>query len=181
MKMPDEFASPDHIVSFTGYRPMKLPNNGSKEVQIELYKLLKKEISEQLLKGHTTYINGCMAGWDILAGEAVINLRDSHPELKCITVAPFRKSFFSGSAWTKEWKGRALEVYRKSNLAFALSEDYRPGIYYARNRFLVDHSHLLICYYDGKSGGTQYTVNYATVQNLQIINLADKLNGGKRI
>lgn len=159
-------------VAFTGYRPQKLPQRGNKEVQEELSIRLQAAIVDSLGRGYMTFLNGCMAGWDILAAESVLTLKPLYPQIICATVAPFRKSFFAGNNWTPEWKARALKVYQQSDIAFSLSENYARGVYYARDRFLIDHSSLVICFYDGKPGGTKYTVDYAKTQNREIINLA---------
>ena len=41
-----------------------------------------------------------------------------------------------------------------------------------RNRYLVDHGCVCVCYLTGDSGGTAYTVRYAEKQGLEIINIA---------
>lgn len=48
---------------------------------------------------------------------------------------------------------------------------YCKQAFHIRNRYMVDHSSRLICYYDGQLGGTDYTVNYARKKGLDIINL----------
>lgn len=40
------------------------------------------KILDAVKAGYTSFINGCMAGWDILAAEAVLQLRTSHSEIK---------------------------------------------------------------------------------------------------
>ena len=40
-----------------------------------------------------------------------------------------------------------------------------------RNRYLVDHANFLIAVYDGKPGGTQYTVEYARKKGLEIVQI----------
>ena len=46
------------------------------------------------------------------------------------------------------------------------------GCMYKRNRHLVDHSGICVCYLTKDSGGTAYTVRYARTHGLEIINLA---------
>ena len=53
------------------------------------------------------------------------------------------------------------------------SRNYHAGCFAARNRFMVDASSRLICYYDGRSGGTAQTVHMAEQSGLKIVNLAD--------
>lgn len=53
------------------------------------------------------------------------------------------------------------------------SEEYTRGCMHKRNRYLVDHSSICICYLTEDHGGTAYTVKYADKRHLQIINLAN--------
>ena len=134
--------------------------------------MLKRTITDSYAKGYRIFIHGMMAGWDVLAAEAVLELRSDLAGLCCISVAPFMRKYFANSNWTPEWKARALQVYKQSDYAFALSEKYQSGTYHTRNEYLVDHASLLIAYYDGKPGGTQYTCSYAKNKGLNIINIA---------
>jgi uncharacterized phage-like protein YoqJ len=53
-----------------------------------------------------------------------------------------------------------------------LSESYYTRCYLERDEFMVDHSNLLIAYYDGREkGGTYYTVKKATNQGIRVVNL----------
>ena len=44
---------------------------------------------------------------------------------------------------------------------------------HVRNRHLVDHSSLCISCLTQPTGGTAYTVDYATAQGLEVVNLGD--------
>ena len=52
------------------------------------------------------------------------------------------------------------------------SQEYTKGCMHKRNRHLVDHSSVCVCYLTKKDGGTAYTVDYAERQGLEVINLA---------
>ena len=162
----------EQTAAFSGYRPQKLPEFCTTGVQIELSQLLKNQIHKSYSKGYRVFLNGMMSGWDIIAAEAVLSLRDSYADLYCVSIAPFQKSYFANANWTQEWKSRALQVYYQSDHAFFLSEHYRSGTYYTRNRYLVEHASLLIAYYDGQPGGTRYTCEYAAKMGLNIVNIA---------
>ncbi len=41
-----------------------------------------------------------------------------------------------------------------------------------RNRYLVDHSSLCVCFLEDRRGGTLYTVGCAVHEGLEVINLA---------
>lgn len=168
---------PAQTVAFTGYRPPKLPDSCSPSVQTRLSCLLVDAIRDSYAKGCRIYLNGMMAGWDVLAAEAVLTVRSDLADICCVSVAPFRKSYFANSNWTPDWKARALNVYRQSDHAFYLSEQYQRGTYYTRDRFLIDHASCVIAFYDGKPGGTKYTLDYAAKMGLEIINIANAYRG----
>ena len=54
------------------------------------------------------------------------------------------------------------------------ASNYFSGCFSVRNRFMVDSSSLLICYFDGQAGGTAQTVHYAQGSGLHIINLSPR-------
>ena len=53
------------------------------------------------------------------------------------------------------------------------SKAYHFGCMFKRNRHLVDHSSLCICYMTKQTDGTTYTVNYAKSKNIMTINLLE--------
>lgn len=53
-----------------------------------------------------------------------------------------------------------------------MAQQYTPGCMHKRNRHLVDHSGVCVCYLTKESGGTAYTVNYAKRHGVEIINIA---------
>ncbi len=82
---------------------------------------------------------------------------------------------FDGQAdrFPLEWKRRFNRCLLAADKVYALSRSYHAGCFAARNRFMVDASSRLICYYDGRSGGTAQTVHMAEQSRLKIVNLAD--------
>ena len=55
-----------------------------------------------------------------------------------------------------------------------ISEVYYRGCMQKRNRYMVDHSVICLCYLTETSGGTKYTIDYCKKQGKEIINLARK-------
>lgn len=160
-------------VCFTGPRPAKLPDGGDEKAAsiIGIRRRLEQAVERSVSEGKTVFLNGCMAGFDVMAGETVLRLREKHPEIVCFTIAPFRQGFFSSGLWTEDWKARALSLYRGSDIAFSLSDCWHRGVYYARDRYLVDSSSAVICYYAGTGGGTKYTLDYAAQKRIPIYNI----------
>ena len=58
-----------------------------------------------------------------------------------------------------------------------LADRHSSKAFLNRNRYMVEQSGLLLCYYDGRSGGTAHTVAQARRLGLEIRNLAE---GGSR-
>jgi len=166
--------APGETLCFSGHRPARLPGNGdpnAPEMQA-LTATLRKELAAAIGWGKTVILHGCMAGWDIICAEQVILLKGQYPHVRLISVAPYKAAFFSREkCWTPDWISRAREVFSQHDLGIKIAEVYRPGIYYERNRFLVDFASELICYWDGGGGGTKYTVERAKEKGLPICNL----------
>jgi len=163
-------------VCFSGHRPDRLPGQGEPD-EPETQKLaavLLGHIENAIRSGKDVFINGLMAGWDVFAAEQVITLKKQHPHIRLVTIAPYSSHFFSREkCWTPEWVKRAKKVCGQQDIGVKIVENYRTGIYYERNRALVDNSAGLICYCDGGRGGTAYTVEYALKNGLEIINIAE--------
>lgn len=79
-------------------------------------------------------------------------------------------------------KRRMRCIFRLQDCRVCLAKSYYPQVYYDRNKWMIEHSSLLICYQSSGRGGTAYTVNSAEKNGVPV-NLAlyrDKLTGAKR-
>ena len=173
MELPWELAS-DETLCFSGHRPDRLPGKGwADEPEMQpLTAALRQALIAAIGRGKTTMLHGCMAGWDIICAEQVIALREQFPQIRLISVAPYQAGFFSREeCWTPDWISRAREVFCQHDAGMKIAGQYRPGIYYERNRALVDHASELLCYWDGGGGGTKFTIGQARQKGLEIHNL----------
>ncbi|MDL2260530.1 SLOG family protein [Deltaproteobacteria bacterium OttesenSCG-928-K17] len=165
---------------FSGYRPEKFAfilHQGNK-AYLTLEKSIENAILQAVDDGYSSFICGAAKGFDLVAGSLVVALRESWAELadlNLVAVLPFERHGFSSEPWRTLHKmvlGGASEVV-------TLASKYHPQAYHDRNRYMVDHSSRLICYYDGQRGGTAYTVKYAGENGLIIVNVAKpKLESG---
>ncbi len=107
--------------------------------------------------GYRVFISGMAEGFDLAAAEAVVRLRDEHPEVRLVAAVPFEGHYADP---------RADEIV-------VLEPKYKRGCYYRRDEWMVDRSTRLICYYDRSKGGTgtRYTVKYALSRGLEIDNI----------
>ena len=166
--------NPTHALCFSGHRPSRLPGSGdpaSPEIQ-HLTDALQETLIAAIGRGKTTFLHGCMAGWDIICAEQVILLKEHYPHVKLVSVAPYQAAFFSReTCWTPDWISRARDVFSRHDAGIKIAGHYRAGVYYERNRLLVERSSELVCYWDGGSGGTKYTIERAGEKGLAVHNL----------
>ena len=157
---------------FTGYRPGKFPfalRDGKPE-----YETLKIEITAALLdfqaEGYSTFYTGAAMGFDLIAAEQAILLRDRYKatELRVICVIPFAEQALR---YPPDWRRRYEQVLAQADSVVLVSDVYFPGCYQQRNRWMVDHSEAVLTWFDGQAGGTKNTIGYAERKNRKIINL----------
>ena len=144
---------------FTGHR--KIPQK--KYIQIQ--EKLKDKIVKAIQNGYTFFYAGGAVGFDTMAAQAVLELKAQHPHIKLILVLPCVNQT-DGIDEYERIRDLADEV-------IYTSEEYKKGCMHKRNRYLVDHSSLCICYMTRKSGGTAYTVKYAENKGITIVNIKD--------
>ncbi|MDL2287045.1 SLOG family protein [Eubacteriales bacterium OttesenSCG-928-G02] len=165
---------PAKAVSFSGHRPDRLPGYGSLNTSDaqKLKNKMQEQIDDSIRRGKIFYLHGAMAGFDIFAAEQVATMKKQYPQIQLITIAPYKEHFFTREkCWTPDWISRARAVFNQHDMGIKVAERYRSGIYYERNRILIDHSSELICYWDGGSGGTKYTVDQAKNKGIIVHNM----------
>ena len=120
-------------------------------------------------RGVRYYGAGGALGFDTLAAQAVLRLRESCPSMKLILVLPCLTQI-------RGWPAADVAEYERikglADRVVYTSQAYTAGCMHKRNRHLVDNSSVCVCYLTKDSGGTAYTVRYARERGLEVINLA---------
>lgn len=160
----------DTTCCFSGYRVEKMPFAANDPRVDALIVALDRAIADAAAQGYTVFFSGMSTGFDLWAAEAVLRARETLP-VQLFCAIPFDRQ---ADRYPSEWKRRFNHCLLAADRVFALSRDYYAGCYAARNRFMVDASSLLICYFDGKPGGTAQTIRMAKQSGLRIVNLADE-------
>ncbi len=149
---------------FTGHRFID-PN----EVET-VFENTKEVVSLLASKGVKFFGTGGALGFDTIAAKAVLDVKETHPEIKLILVLPCENQM-------KYWKQIDIDVYNellnKADKVKYLSKSYYDGCMQKRNRHLVDCSSYCVCYLKKQTGGTAYTVDYAKSKNVKIINVVE--------
>ena len=120
-------------------------------------------------QGYRTFLSGGALGFDTLAARQVIKYREQHPDLKLKMILPCRTQ---SNRWTDSQKKTYADLLSKSDDVLFLSDQYYDGCMLMRNRYMVVHSSICICFLKNRKGGTWYTVAYALKKGLDIQNLA---------
>ncbi|MEA5002589.1 MAG: SLOG family protein, partial [Christensenella sp.] len=140
---------------FSGYRPEKFgfPLNASRMEYSLLLGYVNIYILFSVEKGYTTFLCGMAQGFDIICGETVLRLKKhaGYEHIRLVCVVPYRGH---GGQWAEEWRLRHQRLEALADEIVYVCEGYERDCFLARNRLMADHANRLICYYDGKSGGT---------------------------
>ena len=113
---------------------------------------------------------GGALGFDMLAEETVLQLKEDYPHIRLILVLPCPPDQQT-LKWNSVQRQRYYEIFERADKVRILSPQYTDDCMFVRNRHLVDNSAYLVCYLRKQSGGTAYTVRYARKQGLQVIQL----------
>ncbi len=161
----------ENALCFSGHRSEKLPNTQDEMEKLKLK--LWEEIDKAIENGIDTFYFGACYGFDLLCADIVAKrkrvIKTSDPKIiKLIAVTPFENQAI-------RWKEADRETYYDTlpycDEVITLNTHYKQGCYHERNRYMVDRCSKMICYYDGGSGGTAYTVGYAKANGLEITNI----------
>lgn len=156
--------------SFTGHRPAKLPwkYNELDPRCVSFKEKLSAVVEAVYESGITHFITGMAMGCDLYCAEAVIALRRMHREITLEAAVPYDGQ---ESQWSADLRERYNRILRECDAVTLLQDSYTPDCMMRRNRYMVDHSSVLIACYDGQAGGTWNTIKYAMEKDIEVIQL----------
>lgn len=150
---------------FSGHR--KITKSELPALQQRLERLLEELIS----KGITNFIAGGAIGFDMLAAETVLKLRQTFPLVKLRLALP---CINQDKKWNISDKTRYAALLEQADEVIYTAQEYTAGCMQQRNRYMVDNSSYCVAYLKYPKGGTVYTVNYAIKNGRHICNLANQ-------
>lgn len=154
-------------------RPMTLCFTGHRFIRQEETPQLVRQLDEALDKlygqGFRYFMNGGALGFDLLAAQRVLALRQRHSDVRLVMVLPCGDQALR---WRKRDCERYEAILYAADETRVLSPTYYEGCMLVRNRHMVDRSSLCLCYLTKPKGGTVSTVAYAMRQHVPVINLA---------
>jgi len=153
----------ERTACFTGHR--SIPKD---EIE-NLTKRLTDEVRDLIVQGYCYFGAGGALGFDTIAEQVVLQLRDEYPQIKLILVLP---CLSQADRWSEKDRAVYEDIKAKADKVVYTSQNYTRDCMFKRNRHLVDCSSLCICYLTEPSGGTAYTVKYAKAKGITTVNLA---------
>lgn len=148
---------------FTGHRD--LPKNLIPQIRRDLDGHLEKLYT---FYGVKAFISGGAIGFDMLAAEAVVELKHRYPDVKLIFALPCVEH-------TKKWSDSAVAKFRILSLyadeIIYVSQGYYTGCMHVRNKYMLENSEYCIAYCKKTGGGSYYTLNTAKKMNRTVIEL----------
>ncbi len=152
--------------AFTGHRQI----NPKHEKKLPDYIL--RSIAYAYSKGCKRFLAGGAIGFDTVVAKEVLKFRISHPDIALVLVLPCENQ-------SEKWSRAQKEVYgyilSRADEIIYISGEYTPDCMRERNRYLAEHSDILISYVLRSNSGAAQTVRMAKGKSKEIYNLYSAL------
>lgn len=149
---------------FTGHRVLS-----RKELKL-IDKRLFPVLEELYDEGFRHFIAGGAIGFDTIAAEAVLKLKEKKEGVTLHIAIPCPEQ---PNLWREKEQKKYFEILEKADSSEIVSDHYFDGCMQLRNRYMVDRSSALIAFFRGSSGGTGSTCKYASKKLPIVINIAE--------
>ena len=154
---------------FTGHRILE-----KKEAQL-MKSLLREEILNRINDGVTRFIAGGAIGFDTLAAEQVIDIRQDYNDIKLILYIPCRNH---SARWKNADRQRFYEISESADeVRYITDANYTPGCMRKRNMAMVEDADCGIVYLGNRrNSGSAQTVKLAREKGIPFVNIVDEVN-----
>lgn len=144
---------------------------GHREISKSDCKALKETLISFIDKGYKYFISGGALGFDTIAAECVLELKNDGADVSLIFMLPCREQ---DARWSEFDKKIYRNLLSEADRVIYVREHYTRSCMFERNRAMADASSACIAYCNRKNGGTAYTVDYAAKKGLPIVNIATR-------
>ena len=151
------------ICIFTGHRDLPADHEA-------LRAALRRHITALYADGYTDFLSGGAMGFDLLAAEAVLELRPVLPEMRLLMILPCEGQ---DRAYPPGDKLRYRAALDQADLVRYTAHTYYKGCMLARDRVLAEAADFCLCWLTRSTGGPAYTVRQCALRDVPICNLPD--------
>lgn len=151
---------------FTGHR--RLPKH-----RLEQIKSIIREKAILLIEEHGVedFIVGGALGFDTIAAECILNLKNKYPNIKLHLYLPCYNQY---SYWSDEDKYKwHMLASQADDYKYITESDYVDGCMHKRNHAMVDDAYYGLAYCLLERSGTGATVRYAEQKGRIVENIAE--------
>lgn len=151
---------------FTGHRSIE-PQHAER-----LPLVLENAVRAAVSEGYFIFVCGGALGFDTLAAETVLSLKNELSHINLIVVAPYEGQ---ADNWSSADRLRYERIRNACDDYRCLSANYTTQCMRKRNRYMVELSGGCIAYCTHSRSGSSQTVGMARENGLQIIDLLSML------
>ncbi len=151
---------------------------GHRRIAKEKIETVKKKITEHIetliIKYDVkNFISGGALGFDTLAAEMVIEMREKYPHIKLLMYLP---CYGQSKKWTSNYQYRyRLIISKADEVKFVTKEEYTEDCMKLRNLEMIKDAFFCISFCLVSSSGTGFTIRNAEAVGTKIINIADDI------
>lgn len=153
------------ICCFTGHRD--LPADGA-EAYAALLSALERAVTDALALGCKRFLVGGAKGFDLLAGEWILALKQVDPSISLAVYVPYRGQ---ANAFSPVDRARYQALLERADDVLILSETYRPGCMRERNARMVKDADVCIAYVRKSRSGSAQTMKMAEAKGLTVLRI----------
>ena len=154
--------------AFAGHRPEKMPwgKDENSPLGIEFKFRLREALEYLIGRGYTDFLSGGSRGFDLMAAEIILSLREAYPWIRLTMVCPWNGQ---ADKWAEEDRKRWRQVLELSDKVVFMSGHYEKSVNFRRNAYLVDNAQMLLACYNGdQRSGTGQTIRYAHRKGIKV-------------
>jgi len=150
----------EHTLCNTGHRPKSLPwgYNEDHPACIDFKTDLKEILENSIKYGFKHFISGLAIGVDMIFAETVIELKKKYKDITLEGAIPCPNQ---DEKWNDESKRRYARIKKNCDYTTYISDKYTSTCMNDRNKYMVEHSSVVIAVWNGKPSGTGNTVKFA--------------------
>lgn len=155
----------NYTCCFTGHRKL------APETAVALRRKIKAAVLKLIEQGYSTFVTGGALGFDTIAAEVILELREKRPNIKLIVVAPYANQSLE---WTEPQQITYQRICDAADDYICLAAGEYKDAMKKRNLYMVEMSSACIAYCIRERSGSSQTIGFARQNGLEVIELSVK-------